>query len=125
MSNIQQVEENIESANRSESGILTSKELEIISKVQEMYVELGYIGCTKCLYCQPCPQSVLIPDIIEILNENYTSSREVAKKSYLDSIPKEGRASKCIQCGVCEEQCPQGLPIMNLMRTAARGYERN
>jgi predicted aldo/keto reductase-like oxidoreductase len=125
MSNIQQVEENIESANRSESGILTSKELEIISKIQEMYTELGYIGCTKCLYCQPCPQSVLIPDIIEILNENYTSSREVAKKSYLDSIPKEGRASKCIQCGVCEEQCPQGLPIMNLMRTAARGYERN
>jgi predicted aldo/keto reductase-like oxidoreductase len=125
MSTMQQVVENIESAGRSGPNILTREELDILAEVQKKYAELGYIGCTNCLYCQPCPEGVLIPQIIEVLNENYTKSRDEAKKAYLDGIPEEGRASKCVQCGTCEEQCPQGLPIMNLMRGAARFYERS
>ena len=125
MSTMQHVVENIESAGRSGPGILTREELDIVAEVQKKYAELGYIGCTNCLYCQPCPEGVLIPQIIGVLNENYTKSRDEAKKAYLEAIPEEGRASKCTQCGTCEEQCPQGLPIMNLMRGAARLYERN
>ncbi len=123
MSTMQHVVENIESAGRSGPGILTQEELDIVAEVQKKYAELGYIGCTNCLYCQPCPEGVLIPQIIGVLNENYTKSRDEAKKAYLEAIPEEGRAGKCAQCGTCEEQCPQGLPLMNLMRGAARLYE--
>jgi predicted aldo/keto reductase-like oxidoreductase len=123
MSTMQHVVENVESAGRSGLGILTKKELDIVAKVQKKYAELGYIGCTSCLYCQPCPQGVLIPQIFGVLNENYTKSRDEAKEAYLEGIPEEGRAGKCAQCGTCEEHCPQGLPIMNLMRSTARFYE--
>ena len=125
MSTMQHIVENIESADRSGPDILTEEELDIVAKVQDKYAELGYIGCTNCLYCQPCPEGVLIPQVIGVLNENYTKTRDEAKKAYLEAIPEEGRAGKCAQCGTCEEQCPQGLPIMNLMRGAARLYERD
>jgi predicted aldo/keto reductase-like oxidoreductase len=123
MSTKQHVEENVESAGRSGPGTLSLKELEVIDRVKQKYSELGYIGCTRCLYCQPCPQGVVIPEIIRVLNENYTNSQEEAKKAYLDEIPEESRAGKCVRCGTCEEQCPQDLPIMNLMRGASRMYE--
>ncbi|MCW4036927.1 MAG: aldo/keto reductase, partial [Candidatus Bathyarchaeota archaeon] len=123
MSVMRHVVENVESAKRSGPGTLTPEELRIVERVKEKYGELGYIGCTGCLYCQPCPQGVAIPEVIKVLNENYTSSREEAKKSYLDQIAEESRASKCVQCGTCEENCPQDLPIINLMRGASRMYE--
>jgi predicted aldo/keto reductase-like oxidoreductase len=125
MSTMQHVIENLESANRSDPNTLSVEELDIISEAQRMYERHGYIGCTNCLYCQPCPQGVLIPQIFTVLNENYAKTREEGKEAYLTGIPEEGRASKCVRCGVCEEQCPQGLPIMNLMRGATRAYEGN
>jgi predicted aldo/keto reductase-like oxidoreductase len=123
MSMMRHVEENVVSAGRSGPGSLSREELEVIDRVKQKYSELGYIGCTRCLYCQPCPQGVAIPEIIRVLNENYTASREEAKSAYLSEIPEEGRAGRCVRCGTCEEHCPQDLPIMNLMRGASRMYE--
>ena len=123
MSTMRHVEENVVSAGRSGPGSLSREELEVIDRVKQKYSELGYIGCTRCLYCQPCPQGVAIPEIIRVLNENYTASREEAKSAYLSEIPEEGRAGRCVRCGACEEHCPQDLPIMNLMRGASRMYE--
>ena len=123
MSTMQQVVENVESAGRSGPSSLTREELELIDRVKQKYLELGYIGCTGCLYCQPCPQGVVIPNIIKVLNENYRSSHEDTVKAYLASIAPENRASHCAQCGTCEGKCPQGLPIMNLMRNTNRMAE--
>jgi predicted aldo/keto reductase-like oxidoreductase len=123
MSTMRHVEENLVSASRSGPGILTEEELALVERVQKKYVELGYIGCTRCDYCQPCPQGVLIPDILEVLNQNYNNTRDETKAAYHAAIPEEGRASNCEQCGECEEQCPQSLPIMNLMRGTARSHD--
>jgi len=122
MTAMQHVVENIESAGRSGAGKLSLEELKLVERVQEKYAELGYIGCTKCNYCQPCPEGVLIPEIFTVLNAHYTSSRDETKATYLEAIPEEGRAGKCVRCGTCEEQCPQGLPIMNIMRGTSRFY---
>jgi predicted aldo/keto reductase-like oxidoreductase len=118
MSTMQQVVENVQSAERSGVGSLSSKELGIINRVKQAYAELGYIGCTGCLYCQPCPQGVAIPEIIKVLNKNYLSSLEETAKDYVNSIAAEKRADHCVQCGTCESKCPQGLAIMTLMRDA-------
>lgn len=123
MTTIRHVKENLVSASRSGPGTLTPEELALVDRVQKKYLELGTIGCTKCDYCQPCPEGVLIPDIIEVLNQNYTSTGDETKAAYHAAIPEEGRASHCEQCGECEEQCPQGLPIMNLMKGTKRAHD--
>jgi predicted aldo/keto reductase-like oxidoreductase len=124
MSTMTHIVENLASAARSGPGLLTQNELTLVERVQKKYAELGFIGCTKCNYCQPCPHGVLIPEIIEVLNLHYTRSREDKKAAYQASIPEEGKASNCQQCKECEDQCPQGLPIMNLMRITSRSYDR-
>ena len=125
MSTMRHVVENIESAGRSGPGTLTDHELELFERVKEKYREQGTIGCTDCRYCLPCPEGVAIPDIFTILNENYLRNREETREKYLEGIAPENRASKCEQCGTCEELCPQQLPIRNLLRGAVRTYERS
>jgi predicted aldo/keto reductase-like oxidoreductase len=118
MSTMQQVVENVESAERSGVNSLSRKELGIMNRVKRAYAKLGYIGCTGCLYCQPCPHGVVIPEIIKVLNRNYLGGHEEIAKDYVDSIAPENRADHCVQCGTCESKCPQGLAIMTLMRNA-------
>jgi predicted aldo/keto reductase-like oxidoreductase len=120
MSMMQHVVENVESAGRSGPGTLTSKELDLIERVRQEYKELGFIGCTGCRYCVPCPQGVAIPEIFAIFNEYYSTQNEAVIKSYTEKIPPESRASLCASCGQCEELCPQQLPIMKLLVGAER-----
>ena len=57
-----QVIENVESADRSGPNILTAEELSLIGKVQEEYRKRSPIPCTNCKYCLPCPNDVNIPE---------------------------------------------------------------
>jgi predicted aldo/keto reductase-like oxidoreductase len=96
--------------------------------VRSKIFEHGFIGCTSCQYCQPCPQDVAIPDILALYNEYYTkrddsSTQEEIKNKYRTSITPERGAGLCVQCGECEDKCPQQLPIRNLLTRAARSLE--
>jgi predicted aldo/keto reductase-like oxidoreductase len=116
MSEMYHVEENLVYADRSGPNAMEPWELKLISRVKEAYGQLGFVGCTACRYCMPCPQGVEIPDILGLYNEYYMSGQsDEIKKKYLEKIRPEGRADKCIACGRCEEQCPQHLPIRRLM----------
>ena len=128
MSTMQQVIENVEAADRSGPNTLTEKELQIISRVREKYLQYGFIGCTGCRYCMPCSQGVKIPEILALYNE-YLRRRgdrqkqdEIAKR-YYDEIPPENRAENCIKCGECEKKCPQHLPIRDLLARASRFFK--
>jgi predicted aldo/keto reductase-like oxidoreductase len=120
MSTMKQVVENVRSASRSGTGTLTDVELSLISRVRKKYLEYGFIGCTGCRYCLPCPEGVAIPDILALYNEYYTkrgnlSARQELIAKYLETMPPETRAELCAKCGACEEQCPQQIPIRNLL----------
>ena len=125
MSNIQQVKENVRTAERSGSNILTNKELDFINQIARKYKELGFIDCSGCKYCQPCPEGVNIPTIFSLVNEYYIKnmSNDV-KTKYWQHITPESQAKKCQKCGKCEELCPQRLPIRNLLRGAAFMFEQ-
>jgi predicted aldo/keto reductase-like oxidoreductase len=125
MSTMDQVVENVQSAGRSGPGTLTEDELSLIDRVRAKYLQLGFIGCTRCGYCQPCPQGVDIPENLGFYNAYYTQRGDEAaqlqvKTQYVAMVPPEARADRCIQCGECEANCPQHLPITRLLQRTAR-----
>lgn len=37
--------------------------------------------------------------------------------------PEQARASKCIECGKCEEACPQNIQIRKELKEVAKLFE--
>ncbi len=123
MNAMQQVIDNVKSANRSGPNTLNQKEIELLSKTRELYHKFGYIGCTKCRYCSHCPQTIDIPAALAFLNQYSTickdpQMRTKIKKEYAKAISPSRRASNCVRCGQCEAICPQHLPIRKLLSEA-------
>jgi predicted aldo/keto reductase-like oxidoreductase len=126
MSTMEQVIENVKAADHSEPGNLTQKEMNFINQLTQKYKELGFIGCTGCRYCMPCPQGVSIPEIIGLFNEFYVSGQDdEIKKKYWEQITPESQAKKCVRCRKCESLCPQQLPISEIMSRAVFIFEQN
>jgi hypothetical protein len=125
MSTMQQVVENVESADRSGAGSLTEEEMRLVDRVRQKYREYGFVGCTGCGYCQPCPQGVAIPQVFAFYNEYFMKNRDNAVVAlYREKVHLENRVSQCIKCGRCETLCPQQLPIRDLLGRAAGTLER-
>jgi len=126
MSTMEQVKENVQSADRSGPGTLTRKENQLINRVASKYKQYGFVGCTGCRYCLPCPEGVNIPKIISLYNEFYMKDRDdEIKKKYWEHITKESQAKRCARCGKCEELCPQKLTIRDVLSRAAWIFEEN
>jgi predicted aldo/keto reductase-like oxidoreductase len=116
MSRMEQVQQNLESADRSGVGTLTQEEADLVTRVQEAYKALDSIPCTKCGYCQPCPNGVNIPRNFEIYNQAKVYGNEsLGKALYNYHMPKGERADACVACGECEEKCPQQIEISEWM----------
>jgi len=121
MSEMRHVEENVVYADRSGPGGLKEHELALYGEVKDAYNRLGFVGCTACQYCMPCPSGVEIPTILGHYNEYHMSGgSDEIKTKYWQNIDPENHASNCIACGVCEEKCPQQLPIRKFMNEATR-----
>ena len=116
MSTLQQVIENLETADRSEAGVLTDEELNLIDKVREQYRELAPVPCTNCKYCMPCPNGVEIAAILEYYNDSFVYDNPRASRSLYRGLSEEKRADNCVECFECEEKCPQGIPISEYLK---------
>ncbi len=112
MNTVEMVEENVGSASHEQP--LTEAEYEQIRKIVQRNEKLAELYCTGCNYCQPCPQGVPIPKIFEAMNYHRVwGLTEDAKDMYrkLDI-----NAEACVECGECEEQCPQDIPIIKQLK---------
>ncbi len=125
MSAMQHVEENVKAADRSGVGKLTKGDLRLVDSVANKYREMGFVGCTGCRYCSPCPSGVAIPEVFSLFNEFYMKDRDpVVKAKYKEQLKPEQWAKNCTSCGRCEDLCPQHLPIRTLLRGAVDALER-
>jgi hypothetical protein len=121
MSTMQQVEENIKTAAQSKVGLLSDFEYEIMKKAAEKM--RGPVLCTRCEYCLPCPVGVDIPGNFHLYNQAKLLDKkaEMSKKYY--EMDKTARADNCIECGQCEEACPQNLDIIDLLKEVHQFFE--
>jgi len=124
MSTMQQVTENVKTANCSVPPTLSQEELRFIDQLARKYKKLGFIGCTSCKYCMPCDEGVNIPEIIAFMNEFFIKQEsEEVKTKYHEHIRSENQAKKCVRCGKCEQSCPQQLPIRDILGRAVWVFE--
>jgi uncharacterized protein len=115
MSTMQQVEENLASANSSAIGSLSARDLTLFDAVKKKYDELCPIPCTECEYCLPCSSEIPIPTVFEMLNTARMFDVLDKMRDYYTQVPPEKRADQCTQCRQCEERCPQHINISDWM----------
>jgi predicted aldo/keto reductase-like oxidoreductase len=119
MSTMEQVVENVAIAGRSRPGLLDAGDLALIARVKDAFNSLRPVPCTRCGYCQPCPNGVDIPSIFRIYDEammyqNLPNGRLVYGSPM--GIDQETRADRCLDCGQCVEACPQKIAIPDWLK---------
>ena len=123
MSSEQMVDENVEVATR--APLLTAEELAQIERAAAENARLADLFCTDCKYCTPCPHEVNIPLNFRLMNlHRVYDVTEYARAEYakIGTLPwlSGKRAAECIECGECEEKCPQQIPIRTQLQESAR-----
>ncbi len=121
MSTIEQLEENVKIADAGD----TLPE-DYMAEIKRRLVDLRKMAdlyCTGCGYCLPCPQDVNIPRIFQLLNQGRIYGIwESARQAYADlgeaAWETGEKATKCIECGLCEPKCPQHIMIRDQLKDA-------
>ncbi|MGL4911059.1 MAG: aldo/keto reductase [Romboutsia sp.] len=83
-------------------------------KIDEIRNTLGKKFCRRCEYCLPCPLGVNIP--ANFLLEGYYTRYNLKDWAIQRYAATEGKASKCVDCGLCETKCPYDLPIREMLK---------
>lgn len=122
MSSLKQVQQNM--TDYEDFKPLSDAERETIKTAVNAIRAKTEIDCTNCRYCMKgCPEGVQIPIILGLLNlETQLNDFDFVKGNYSWQA-RAGYASKCIQCGACEQICPQQIDIIHHLEVAAERYE--
>lgn len=110
MSETEQVQQNLQYAQRSTVGMLDFEQwMQLIHAGDQMRKILS-VPCTGCDYCGVCPQNIAISKIFAIHNQEQLDG-DGAKAGKAYRALGDRTAEKCVQCGACVEQCPQGIAV--------------
>ena len=118
MSTMQHVIENLDYADHSGAAMLSGEELNLVNEIRQEYRRLVPVPCTNCKYCLPCPNGVEIAEIFEYYNDAHIYDNPRAPRFHYQNLSKDKLASNCVECFECEEQCPQGIPIVEYLKQA-------
>ncbi len=121
MNSLQMVEENIKTASEMKAGDFTEEDFELLEKVKKAIKEKEKVGCTGCRYCMPCPKGVDIPGIFACYNTMYIESKREGRFQFAQTVgltKEPAFATQCIECGKCEQHCPQNIPIREKLKEA-------
>ncbi len=102
--------------------------------IQETREELEHVRCRICGLCHPCPQEIPMAITLgtDVVYDHYRTmgsevfrafpwSRERIDKE-IETRPKKIAAiESCTRCGICEERCPYGLPVIDMLASMLPG----
>lgn len=121
MSTIGQMEDN--TSFMSDCKPLDETEMAAVTQVRELLRARGTIACTACRYCvEGCPVKIRIPQLFSCYNLQKMFGGDYSFEDYARHTAKVS-PSECIECGQCEDICPQHLPIRELLRTVADEFK--
>jgi predicted aldo/keto reductase-like oxidoreductase len=124
MSNLEQMRDNI--GFMKDFKALNQEEAALIARVKKIAESRTAIPCTACRYCvDTCPQSIPIPTDLWLYNETRQFKLlPIHFDQYNLFASGKGKASSCIECGKCEEHCPQHIKIPEELKKVAELFEK-
>ena len=126
MNSEEMIADNVETASAVSVGDMTEEDTAMLARVAAAINGKMKVGCTGCGYCVPCPKNVDIPGTFAAYNRRYSEGKIAALREYMmcTALRKDSTAaSECVGCGKCEAHCPQGIPIREELKNAARELE--
>ena len=107
---------------------LDDEERDIVQRATAVIKQSIAVPCTACHYCTDgCPQDIPIPEYFSIYNTlcRYGRAQQWMNTSTYYGVLSQthGRASDCIECGQCEEQCPQHIAIIDNLKKVSQEFE--
>ena len=89
-------------------------------EIENIRIGLGTRFCQWCGYCQPCPQEVEVPYLMNIRG----MWRLWPPEKFFPLLGEiVENAKNCIECGECEDKCPYHLPIREQIVEGIKFYE--
>ncbi len=125
MSNMAQMQDNLHSMK--DFVPFTDEEYAMVGRVADIIRAIPTIPCTGCRYCTDgdrCPAHINIPSLFSVENQARMFNTEDARGYYDHVVSRGGKPSDCLACGLCEQICPQQLPIRDLLQSIGRRMEK-
>ncbi len=121
MNSLEMVKENCRTASEALDGELTEQDRQTLEIVKKEIRANEKVPCTGCRYCMPCPKGVDIPGIFRCYNAMYIETKTQGRFEFAQTVGltrEPAFASQCIECGKCEQHCPQSIPIRQKLKEA-------
>ena len=123
MSNIEQMRDNL--SYMKEFKPLTEAEQAVILRARAALDGDRSVPCTACHYCTDgCPMNIPIPEIFTVKNRQRGNEAFRGRREYTIATTGRGKASDCVECGQCENACPQQIKVISHLKECAAQFEQ-